>query len=170
MSAVSVVQPSTRRFRNRQHAGEALAERLHARASDRPVVLAPALGAVPVAAVAAAALDAPLDVVGADGQPSGDRSPVSLVARTAIIVADGIATGTTARAAIAHARGRGAARVVLAAPVGRAESVRSLAGEVDELVCLLEPRVLWSVAFWYENFDAVTQSEVDALLARQAVS
>src|SRR6478735_10827207 len=69
----------------------------------------------------------------------GDRARVSLQGRVVIIVDDGIATGSTARAACRVARALGASRVVLAAPVCARESGRSLAADVDRLLCLHSP-------------------------------
>jgi putative phosphoribosyl transferase len=92
--------------------------------------------------------------------------PVPLAGRTAVVVDDGLATGGTARAALRAIRARGAARVLLAVPVGAPDAVRALAEEADGVVCLLEPRPLWAIGLWYENFSQVSESEVNELLAR----
>jgi putative phosphoribosyl transferase len=94
------------------------------------------------------------------------RPAIPLTGRTAVLVDDGIATGSTARAACAVARALGATRVVLAAPVGARDSVRLLAGDVDEVVCLETPPGFRAVGQFYTDFRATRDEEVLALLAR----
>ncbi|MGY1641415.1 phosphoribosyltransferase family protein [Geodermatophilus sp. SYSU D00703] len=94
----------------------------------------------------------------------GDRPPVPLTGRTAVVVDDGIATGSTARAACAVVRAQGAARVVLATPVCAREGARSLEPEVDELVCLEVPRWFAAVGQFYADFRPTADAEVVALL------
>jgi putative phosphoribosyl transferase len=93
---------------------------------------------------------------------------VPLAGRTAVVVDDGIATGSTARAACRVARAHGAARVVLAVPVAPAGTSRSMADVADEVVCLDTPAELWSVGWWYEDFRPVSDVEVIDLLDRAA--
>jgi putative phosphoribosyl transferase len=95
----------------------------------------------------------------------GEGPPVPLQGSTAIVVDDGLATGGTARAAIRAARKMGAARVVLAVPVGAPSTVQALSEEADEVICLLQPEPMWAIGMWYRNFDQVTDAEVLALLA-----
>lgn len=89
--------------------------------------------------------------------------PRNLVGRTAVIVDDGIATGATASAACAVARGLGAARVVVAAPVGSPESVRRVRG-ADEVICPLQPPGFAAVGEYYRDFRQTTDAEVSELL------
>ena len=96
----------------------------------------------------------------------GDRPPVPLAGRVAVLVDDGIATGSTARAACSVARALGAARVVLAAPVCARESGRSLASDVDRLVCLHSPRHFSAVGQFYDDFRPTGDDEVIELLQR----
>lgn len=97
--------------------------------------------------------------------------PASPVAgRTVVVVDDGIATGATAEAACRVVRGQGAARIVLAVPVGPAHSVARLARVADEVVCPRTPEVLGSVGAWYRHFAQVSDEEVTSLLARGARS
>ncbi len=94
-----------------------------------------------------------------------ERPPVALEGRTAIVVDDGLATGGTARAAIQAAKRRGAARVLLAVPVGAQSTVEALALEADEVICLLEPEPMWAIGMWYSDFSQVPDNEVLTLLA-----
>jgi putative phosphoribosyl transferase len=96
----------------------------------------------------------------------GDRPRAQLEGRTAVVVDDGIATGATARAACAVARAHGAARVVLAAPVGSPQSLREIEPEVDELVCLESPYRFAAVGQAYDDFGPTADDEVVELLRR----
>lgn len=94
----------------------------------------------------------------------GDRSRVDVAGRTVILVDDGIATGSTARAALAAVRRRGAARVVLAAPVAAPESLPLLREEADEIVCPLVPQSMTAVAKFYDDFRPTSDQDVVELL------
>ncbi|WP_246018049.1 phosphoribosyltransferase [Amnibacterium kyonggiense] len=83
--------------------------------------------------------------------------------RTALLVDDGIATGATAAAACEVVRRAGAARVVLAAPVGARRVVAALRGP-DVVVCPLQPDPFDAVGRWYGRFDEVTDADVVRLL------
>jgi len=98
----------------------------------------------------------------------GDQPRTSLVGRTAIVVDDGIATGSTARAACQVARAHGASRVILAVPVAPLSSLRSLAETADELVCLATPEPFFAVGQFYGNFSQTADEEVVELLERAA--
>ena len=95
-----------------------------------------------------------------------DREPVSVAGRTVVLVDDGIATGSTAVAAARVLRRRGAAKVVLAVPVGPPGAAERLAG--DELVCLESPPGFFSVGVNYASFEQTSDAEVQHLLARAA--
>jgi putative phosphoribosyl transferase len=94
----------------------------------------------------------------------GDTPMVALAGRTAVIVDDGIATGSTARAALQVARAHGARRVVLAAPVAPAETVDGMASEADDVVVLETPSPFFAIGPWYEDFSQTTDEEVCRLL------
>ena len=98
-------------------------------------------------------------------QYRGARPPLALQGRIAILVDDGLATGSTMRAAIEAARQLGARRVVAAVPVGAPDSCEALVAEVDELVCLSQPLHFRAVSTWYQSFDQTTDEEVQDLLA-----
>ena len=98
------------------------------------------------------------------------RAPLVLAGRTVIVVDDGIATGSTARAACQVARARGAGRVVLAVPVGPAENVASLGREADEVVCLQSPDGFFAIGEWYADFSQTTDEEVTTMLGKAGPS
>ncbi|MFH0517947.1 phosphoribosyltransferase family protein [Streptomyces sp. M41] len=95
-----------------------------------------------------------------------ERDAVPLAGRTAVVVDDGLATGATAEAACRVVRGRGAARIVLAVPVGAAHSVARLRQVADDVVCPQPHWSLGSVGAWYRDFTQVEDAEVTALLAQ----
>lgn len=94
----------------------------------------------------------------------GDTPHVPLAGRTAVIVDDGIATGSTARAACQVARALGAAAVVLAAPVAPPSADKTLRGDADEVICLEMPERFLAIGEWYEDFSQTSDEEVVALL------
>jgi predicted phosphoribosyltransferase len=97
----------------------------------------------------------------------GDRPPPAVRGKTVILVDDGLATGSTMRAAVAAVRELGPARVVVAAPVGAAETCADFAEEADEAVCAHEPDPLYAVGMWYDDFSQTTDAEVRELLGRR---
>ncbi|OII60579.1 phosphoribosyltransferase [Streptomyces sp. CC53] len=98
----------------------------------------------------------------------GQRAAVPLGGRTAVLVDDGVATGSTALAACRVARAQGAARVVVAVPVAPPEALGVLRREADEVVCLSSPEWFTAVGQWYDDFSQTEDEEVAALLARHA--
>jgi putative phosphoribosyl transferase len=94
------------------------------------------------------------------------RPRIDLTGRTAVIVDDGIATGSTATAACAVARAHGAARVVLAVPVASPEAVARLAQVADEVVCVETPPSMLAIGEWYDDFSQTSDEEVVAILER----
>ncbi len=102
----------------------------------------------------------------------GSRPPLNLRDRTVILVDDGIATGSTMRAAIEGVRKLGAARVIVAVGVAPLATYLLLGSEVDEVVCLLTPREFRAVGQFYEEFLQLTDQDVCKFLhdAREVVA
>jgi putative phosphoribosyl transferase len=94
------------------------------------------------------------------------HAPVSLRGRTAVIVDDGIATGSTMAAACRVVRAQGADRVLVAVPVAPDEAIAKLADVADAVVCLRTPRPFFSVGQWYRDFSQTADTEVSMLLAQ----
>jgi len=204
-------------FRDRQHAGQALASKLeHYKDNPAAIVLALPRGGVPVGFEVARALRAPLDVfivrkLGFPGHEEyamgaiasggvrvmnpglrefdvpqsavdavtareqeelerrerlyrGDRPPLILSKRIAILVDDGLATGSTMRAAAIAVKLQDPARVVVAVPVAASETCAEFRDEVDEVVCAFTPQPFRAVGLWYQDFGQTTDEEVHALL------
>jgi predicted phosphoribosyltransferase len=208
-------------FRDREHAGQRLAEALRGYAG-RPdvIVLGLPRGGVPVAAEVARALGAPLDVfvvrklgvpghrelaMGAIGSGGvrvlndgvvrelgipqqvidevaaeearelerrerlfrGAARPAPEVkGRTVLLVDDGLATGSTMRAAVEALRKLGPGRIVVAVPVGARETCEAFRREVDEVVCAITPNFFEAVGEWYQTFDQTDDEEVRSALER----
>jgi len=93
-----------------------------------------------------------------------------LAGKTVIVVDDGLATGSTMRAAVRALRQLGPARIVVAVPVGAAETCRELRREADEVVCSETPEPFRAVSLWYEEFDQTTDHEVRHLLETAATA
>ena len=205
-------------FADRVEAGEELAGylRRYAGRSD-VIVLGLPRGGVPVAAVVAGALDAPLDVftvrkLGVPGYhevamgaiASGGarvlnhqliaelglreadlnavvakeerelarrervyrhgRPPLRVANRVVILVDDGLATGSTMRAAVQAIRALAPARVVVAVPVASAEACELLKHFADDVICARVPRRFYSVGRWYVDFSETSDAEVSRLV------
>ena len=95
----------------------------------------------------------------------GGRPPLPVRGKTAVVVDDGIATGSTVRAALQALATRGAARTIVACPVAPPETVERLLRQANEVVCLQTPPNLGAIGLWYEEFDPVSDEEVERLLA-----
>ncbi|HVY49997.1 MAG TPA: phosphoribosyltransferase [Devosia sp.] len=95
----------------------------------------------------------------------GERPPLDCRSRTAVVVDDGIATGSTARAALMALRQAGAAATILAVPVAAGASLPELRKLADRVVCLATPSPFVAVGNHYARFDQTGDEEVVALLA-----
>jgi putative phosphoribosyl transferase len=94
------------------------------------------------------------------------RAPCAWRGRIAIVVDDGMATGSTMMAALQAVRKGEPARVIAAIPVAAPDACRLLKAQCDELVCLLAPEPFYAVGLWYRQFEQVSDKQVGALLAK----
>jgi putative phosphoribosyl transferase len=95
----------------------------------------------------------------------GSRPPPEVRGRTVIVVDDGLATGSTMRAAVLALRQQRPARIVVAIPVGAEETCAMLRADADEVVCAAMPRPFRAVGLWYRDFPQCSDEEVRELLA-----
>jgi predicted phosphoribosyltransferase len=98
----------------------------------------------------------------------GDRPPPDVRGRVVILVDDGLATGSTMRAAVAALRKQHPARIVVAVPVGAPDTCAEFRQEADEVVCARTPEPFFAVGLWYADFSQTTDEEVHELLRRAA--
>jgi predicted phosphoribosyltransferase len=101
-------------------------------------------------------------------QYRGDRPPPDVRGHTVILIDDGLATGSTMRAAVAALRKEGAKKIVVAVPVAPPETCEALRAQVDDIVCGVTPDPFRAVGLWYADFSQTTDEEVRELLARAA--
>ena len=95
----------------------------------------------------------------------GDRPPPEIRGRTVILIDDGLATGSTMRAAARALKQEDPSRLVIAVPVAAPQTCADFQTEVDEIVCAATPDPFQAVGLWYEDFSQTTDEEVRALLA-----
>jgi putative phosphoribosyl transferase len=86
------------------------------------------------------------------------------------LVDDGIATGSTIRAAIAVIKQEQPKQIIVAVPVAPPDICKQLKTEVDEVVCLIQPKPMYDVAIWYDNFSQITDEQVRQLLEESTLS
>ena len=98
----------------------------------------------------------------------GDRPFPDLAGRAVILIDDGLATGSTMRAAVAALRQDRPARVIVAVPTAPPETCDEMRAIVDEMVCLITPEPFYAVGLWYEDFSQTSDEEVRELLDRAA--
>jgi len=94
----------------------------------------------------------------------GDRPPLAIENRIVILVDDGLATGSSMRAAAIAVRQRNPKRVVVAVPVAAVATCTEFRAEVDEVICALTPEPFRAVGIWYQDFSQTSDDEVHALL------
>lgn len=183
---------SLTQFTDRREAGRMLARALqHYTSRSNIVVLGLSRGGVPVAFEVARSLGAPLDVflvnvisgAGVTQQEidaarahaarelteheqrfRSGRPAVDLRGKTVILVDDGLATGSTMRAAATAIRQKHPGRIVVAVPVAALESVESVDLVADEVVCLRMPSPFTTVSDWYADFTPLSEEDVATLL------
>jgi putative phosphoribosyl transferase len=97
----------------------------------------------------------------------GARPPLDVHGRTVIIVDDGLATGSTMRAAVKALRQQQPKKIIVAVPVGACETCDSFRAEVDTMcVCAITPEPFKAVGLWYQDFSQTSDEEVSDLLWR----
>jgi len=99
----------------------------------------------------------------------GGLPPPDVRGKTALLVDDGLATGSTMRAAVQALKQLGPSRIVVAVPTAAPQTCEEFAVEVDEVVCAITPEPFYAVGAWYKDFSQTTDDEVRELLgARRA--
>lgn len=96
------------------------------------------------------------------------RSPVDISGRVVVLVDDGLATGSSMKAAVRAVRARTPSRIVVAVPVGAPETCRALASIADEVICARTPEYFAAVGQWYLDFSETTDDEVRDLLSESS--
>jgi predicted phosphoribosyltransferase len=122
-----------------------------------------ALG-IPPAMIESAALNEQIELDRREQLYRGARSPLALTNVTVILVDDGLATGSTMRAAVMAVRQHQPARVIVAVPVGAQSTCAELAREADEIVCMRTPDPFIAVGLWYLDFTPTSDRDVQQLL------
>lgn len=124
------------------------------------------LAMVPVSeqAIAAVAAQEERELERREREYRGDRPVPELEGRTVILVDDGLATGSTMRAAVLAVRAHEPGRLVVAVPVAAAETCDEFRSDVDEIVCAITPEPFVAVGLWYDDFGQTTDDEVKKLL------
>lgn len=124
--------------------------------------------AIPPAVIESAAFHEQIELNRRERLYRGPRPPLSLANVTVILVDDGLATGSTMRAAVMAVRQQQPARVIVAVPVGASSSCTELAREADEVVCLRTPDPFVAVGLWYLDFTPTSDDDVQRLLESRA--
>ena len=98
----------------------------------------------------------------------GDRAALDVRGHSVILIDDGLATGSTMRAAVVALRQQRPSRLVVAVPVAAESTCSAFRSEVDEIICAMTPEPFYAVGLWYEDFSQTTDDEVRELLRRAA--
>jgi putative phosphoribosyl transferase len=98
----------------------------------------------------------------------GDRAWPDISRRTVILIDDGLATGSTMKAAVASLRRQNPAKIIIAVPTAPAEICRELEREADEVICAATPDPFYAVGQCYDDFEQTTDAEVTELIRRAA--
>jgi len=98
----------------------------------------------------------------------GGRPPLEVRGKTVILVDDGLATGSTMRAAVAALRRQDPARIVVAVPIGAKSTCDEVKKIADQCICAVTPDHFRAVGLWYDDFEQTDDDEVCSLLARAA--
>ncbi|AFE03584.1 phosphoribosyl transferase domain-containing protein [Corallococcus coralloides DSM 2259] len=123
---------------------------------------------IPQSAIAAAAERETRELARREHLFREGRPPARVEGRTVVLVDDGLATGSTMRAALRALRQQKPARIVVGVPVGAPETCAEFEREADAVVCVHTPAPFYAVGQWFEDFTQTTDDEVRELLARAA--
>lgn len=121
---------------------------------------------IPPRAIDAVAQEEQRELERREQEYRGPRPAPEVSGRTVVIVDDGLATGSTMRAAVAALRRQQPNRIVVAVPVAPPSTCQELRAEADEVVCLATPEPFSAVGLWYRDFSETSDAEVRDLLAR----
>jgi predicted phosphoribosyltransferase len=127
----------------------------------------PALG-IPEDVIATVAAEEQEELERRERSYRGNRPAPEVRGKTVILIDDGLATGSTMRAAVAALRRQGPARIVVAVPVGAVETCAEFQEEADEAICAQPPKPFHAVGLWYRDFSQTTDEEVREPLERAA--
>jgi predicted phosphoribosyltransferase len=119
---------------------------------------------IPSAAIESAAAAEQIELDRRQLAYRGSRPALELAGKVVILVDDGLATGSTMRAAVMAVRQQHPARIIVAVPVGAQSTCTELAREADEVVCLRTPDPFVAVGLWYRDFTPTSDREVQSLL------
>lgn len=125
---------------------------------------------VPYAAIDAVARTEQIELERRERAYRGAQPQIPIEGRVVILVDDGLATGSTMRAAVLAARRLIPSEIVVAVPVGARETCRALAEVADDVVCALVPDPFTAVGLWYDDFEQTTDDEVRRLIATCAAA
>lgn len=99
----------------------------------------------------------------------GDRPEPEVHGKVVILIDDGLATGSTMRAAVASLRRQNPARIVVAVPVSAPQTCDEYRMGADEIICVITPEAFYGVGQWYEDFSQTTDQEVRDLLRKASL-
>ncbi|HZE71792.1 MAG TPA: phosphoribosyltransferase [Pyrinomonadaceae bacterium] len=125
---------------------------------------------IPPAVIEAVAANELQELKRRDHAYRGNRPAPEVKGKTVILVDDGLATGSTMRAAVAALRQQKPARIVVAVPVSAPETCDEYRMGVDEIVCAITPEPFYGVGQWYQDFTQTTDEEVRQLLEKSAAT
>jgi predicted phosphoribosyltransferase len=121
-------------------------------------------------AIAAAVEDERHELARRESMYRGSRPPLDVEDKTVILIDDGLATGSTMRAAVAALQRKNPARIVVAVPVGAASTCAELRTIADDCVCAIAPEHFRAVGLWYDDFAQTDDAEVCDILSRSTAA